>query len=69
MATLKMDKATFMLVVTIWSLLAAYIGTIDKLSAGVLALVLGIGTAIILWLGVETGNEPEPTVTPTVLTP
>lgn len=63
---LKVDKATFMLIVTIWNLLAAYIGTaVTSLSPPILTIILGAGNAIIVWLGVETGNE-TPTATPAV---
>jgi len=62
---LKISHATFILIVTIWNLLAAYIGSIyiSVVTPAGLALVLGIGNAVIGWLSAETGNT-APTPTP-----
>ena len=59
MAKLKIDKATFMLIVIIWNLVAAYVMSASKVAPPILALILGIGNAIIVWLGVD-GRPPNP---------
>ena len=68
-AHLKIDKATFLTILTDWNLIAAYVAAqptiIGKIGAAGIALTLGIGNSIIVLVGVETGNEPEPTVTST----
>jgi hypothetical protein len=72
MAKLKIDKATFMLVVSSFNLVSGFISTAvveavkNPWAGPVAALGIALGNQIIVWMGVESGNEPEPTeVTPT----
>ena len=53
MAKLKIQKSTFMLIVIVWNLVAAYIMSAEKLSPAILALILGIVNGLIVWWGVE----------------
>ena len=57
MAKLKLDKATFMLIVIIWNLVAGYVMSAEKLSPPVLALILGIVNALIVWVGVDNRSS------------
>jgi len=74
MAFLKkvIDKATFLLIIGIWSLASSYILNSTVVPAEAKTLIVGIGTLVIAWLGLETGNtngnstpvptQPAPTI-------
>ena len=64
MSKLKIDKATFMLIVSAYNSIVGYVSSYVSLPIGALGLALGIGNAVIVWLGIESGNEPEPTQVP-----
>jgi hypothetical protein len=63
-----MDKATFVLVLTIWNLVSSYIVSYLHLPMGDILLIAGIGSAVIAWLRDETGftdvtipeQQPQP---------
>jgi hypothetical protein len=59
MAFLKkvIDKATFLLIVGVWTLASSYILNSTIVPAEAKTLIIGIGTLIIAWLGLESGNS------------
>lgn len=50
-----MDKATFILILTIWNLASSYITANLHLPIADILLIAGIGSAFIAWLRDETG--------------
>lgn len=55
MQKITMDKATFILLLTIWNLVSSYIVSYFNLPIGEILLIAGLGSAIIAWLRDETG--------------
>ena len=51
------SKATFLLIVTIWNALAVYIPIHFDFATETVILIVGIGNAVIVWLGTESGHS------------
>jgi hypothetical protein len=78
MATLKIDKATYLLIVTLVnasvSFIAYYISLLGILSptefTQIFSFITIVVNALLVWLAAETGNPPpNPAPTPTPSTP
>lgn len=53
----SMSKATFGLIVTVWTALSIYIPSHFSWSIETITLLVCIGNAVIVWLGSETGHN------------